>query len=73
MARQKICIVSDSVGFIEYLNEENSLVFRSNDVDHLCEVILKAIEIPDEDKNNILFECKKFISPIQIFFYFKKY
>ena len=58
MARQKICIVSDSVGFIEYLNEENSLVFRSNDVDHLCEVILKAIEIPDEDKNNICLNAK---------------
>ena len=58
MARQKIGIVSDSVGFIEYLNEENSLVFRSNDVDHLCEVILKAIEIPDEDKNNICLNAK---------------
>ena len=72
MARQKICIVSDSVGFIEYLNEENSLVFRSNDVDHLCEVILKAIEIPDEDKNNICLNAKIYLS-IQIFFYFKKY
>ena len=57
IARQKM-YCSDSVGFIEYLNEENSLVFRSNDVDHLCEVILKAIEIPDEDKNNICLNAK---------------
>ena len=53
MARQKICIVSDSVGFIEYLNKDNSLVFRSNDVEDLFKIILKAISLSDEDRESI--------------------
>ena len=58
MARQKICIVSDSVGFIEYLNKDNSLVFRSNDVEDLFKIILKAISLSDEDRESICFNAE---------------
>ena len=51
--------------------KKNSLVFRSNDVDHLCEVILKAIEIPDEDKNNICLNAKIYLSNSNILLFQK--
>ena len=39
MARKKICLVSDSVGFISYLDKSNALIFKSGNQNSLTKGI----------------------------------
>jgi glycosyltransferase involved in cell wall biosynthesis len=41
MSMGKVCLVSDSVGFIEYCNEKNSISFKSGSYESLFNAILK--------------------------------
>ena len=50
LARQKVCIVSNSVGFIDYLNNSNSIIFKSGNVDSLTSSILKFVDLNDDEK-----------------------
>ena len=35
MARKKVCIVSNSIGFIDFINKDSAIIFKSNNVDDL--------------------------------------
>jgi glycosyltransferase involved in cell wall biosynthesis len=39
MSQKSICIVSDSIGFINYLNDKNCIIFKSGNIESLSEVI----------------------------------
>ena len=53
MARKKICIVSDSIGFASYLDKNNCIIFESNNADDLCQKIITASKLSDETKKQI--------------------
>ena len=51
MASGTICIVSDSIGFITYCNDKNSIIFKSGDVEDL-EIKLNLYTEMNEDSRN---------------------
>jgi len=61
MARKKICIVSDSVGFMSYLNNESALIFSSGSEESLLLSISKYLEMDDVEKSNILNASEKIV------------
>ncbi len=58
MSMGKICIVSDSIGFITYCNEKNSIIFKSGDTNDLLKSISIGANLSKEDKENISKEAK---------------
>ena len=54
MARKKICIISDSVGFMSYLNNESAIIFPSGSEEALYSSILKFNKMDDLEKSKIL-------------------
>lgn len=53
LAREKVCIVSNSIGFVDYLNSKNSIVFKSGDIESLYHSILKFINLNEDEKKLI--------------------
>ena len=53
MASGTICIVSDSIGFITYCNDKNSIIFKSGDVEDL-EIKLNLYTEMNEDSRNTI-------------------
>ena len=53
MARKKICILSNSIGFIEHASSENSLIFDSNHSRDLINKILIAISLSETEKKKL--------------------
>ncbi len=53
MSRKKICILSNSIGFIEHASSENSLIFDSNDSRDLFNKILIAISLSETEKKKL--------------------
>ena len=45
MARKKVCIVSNSIGFIDFINDESAIIFESNSVDDLFNKMLEALSL----------------------------
>jgi len=65
MALEKICIVSDSVGFAYYLNNDNSLVFQSGSVNSLFEKLIEFKSMSEQDKDRLsknAYETAKYFS-----------
>lgn len=64
MARKKICIVSNSIGFSSYLDESNCVLFESNNAEDLYEKILFASKLSGDlsrqIRNNSLKTAKEF-------------
>jgi glycosyltransferase involved in cell wall biosynthesis len=61
MARKKICIVSDSIGFMSYLNNESALIFSSGSEESLTSSISKYLKMDDIEKSNILNASEKIV------------
>jgi glycosyltransferase involved in cell wall biosynthesis len=53
MSVGKICIVSDSIGFIDYCNENNSIIFKSENTKSLLQAILKYENLSTEKKYSL--------------------
>ena len=51
MASKTLCLVSDSIGFITHCNENNSIIFRSGDIEDL-ELKLNQFTEMDREKLN---------------------
>lgn len=49
MATRGVCLVSDSIGFISYCNENNSIIFESDNVESLSSKIIEYLKM-DENK-----------------------
>ena len=63
MSQKNICIVSDSVGFVKYCNNKNSLVFASGDIESMYNKLIKYTEMNKDEKEsmrNFAFEDSKF-------------
>ena len=63
MSQKNICIVSDSVGFIKYCNDKNSLIFASGNVESMYSKLIKYTEMKKDEKENMrnfAFEDSKF-------------
>ena len=52
MAVGGVCLVSDSMGFISYCTENNSLIFESDNIESLNLKINEFLKM-DENKNKI--------------------
>lgn len=57
MSRKKICIVSNSVGFIDIVNIRNSLIFENDDSLDLYYKILEGIGLPKIESEKIKTEA----------------
>ena len=57
MSFGKICIVSNSIGFMEYCNEKNSVIFDSGNSDSLYKAILFADNLSDDEKSQMSIEA----------------
>ncbi len=55
----KICIVSDSIGFVEHCNENNSIRFKSGSSKSLLDAILHLESLSSENKNKIIENAKE--------------
>ena len=53
MSRKKICIVSDSVGFIDFVNTTNSLIFENDNSLDLYDKILEGSSLSTTQIKNI--------------------
>lgn len=53
MARKKVCIVSNSIGFIDFINNDNAIIFKSNNVDDLLSKMLDALSLTEEKRTEI--------------------
>ena len=53
MARGKVCIASDSIGFSQYLSNSNALIFKSNSAEELYQALLRGIELGPEMKKKL--------------------
>ena len=53
MARKKVCIVSNSIGFIDFINNDNAIIFKSNDVDDLFNKMLEAMSLTEKKRTEI--------------------
>ena len=65
MALEKFCIVSDSVGFAYYLNNDNSLLFQSGSANSLSEKLIEFKTMSEQDKDRLsknAYETAKFFS-----------
>lgn len=63
MSQRNICIVSDSIGFVEYCNNKNSLVFDSGNVESMYKKLIQYTEMSKtekEDMRNFAYEDSKF-------------
>ena len=59
MARKKVCIVSNSIGFIDFINDESAVIFESNNVDDLFNKMLEAISLTEKRRTEIRNEAFK--------------
>ena len=69
MAAKCICIISDSVGFLEHCSDKNSIIFKSGDAFELAEKIIfyknmNTDEIISMKKNG--FETSQLFRPKKI-------
>ena len=53
MSQKSLCIVSDSIGFIKYLNINNSIIFKSGSLDSFYKQLIKFTEITDKEKESM--------------------
>ena len=53
MARKKVCIVSNSIGFIDFINKDSAIIFKSNNVDDLLSKMLDAISLTEKKRTEI--------------------
>ena len=53
MAVGGVCLVSDSIGFISYCNEKNSLIFESDNIDSLNSKIIEYLKINENEIKSI--------------------
>jgi len=54
MSRKRLCLVSDSVGFYEYTNNKNSLIFSSGNQESLENMLSKSLNLnQDEYKSKV--------------------
>jgi len=53
MARKKVCIVSNSVGFIDFINDESAIIFESNSADDLFNKMLEALSLNEKQRTEI--------------------
>jgi len=59
MARKKICIVSNSIGFIDFINKENAIIFESNSIDDLLNKMIEALSLSNKKRKIIENEAYK--------------
>ncbi len=59
MSQKSICIVSDSIGFINYLNDKNCIIFKSGNVESLSRAINKYLEMSYNEKTLMSREAYK--------------
>ena len=64
MARKKICLVSSSVGFVEYCSKDNSIIFESGNSDDLFKKLIQINDLSIEEtaklKENAFITAQKF-------------
>ena len=48
MARKRLCLISDSVGFISYFDSASCLVFQSGNLKSLYDELINFFNISDE-------------------------
>ena len=53
MSQKCICIVSDSIGFINYLNDKNCIIFKSGDIESLHKAIVKYMKMSNPEKQKM--------------------
>ena len=53
MARKKVCIVSNSIGFIDFINDESAIIFESNSADDLFNKMLEALSLNEKKRTEI--------------------
>ena len=53
MARKKVCIVSNSIGFIDFINDESAIIFESNNADDLFNKMLEALSLNEKKRTEI--------------------
>jgi glycosyltransferase involved in cell wall biosynthesis len=59
MSMGKVCIVSNSIGFIEHCNNGNSIIFESGNSESLLKAILKFESLTDLERNKLSSSAKK--------------
>lgn len=57
MSFGKICIVSDSIGFMEHCDEKNSIIFESGNPESLYKAILFADNLSNDEKSQMSIEA----------------
>lgn len=59
MSQKSICIVSDSVGFSSYLNDENCILFESGNLESLYKATIRYLEMNENERNKMGEEAYK--------------
>ena len=59
MARRRLCLVSDSVGFISYLDVSTALIFKSGNQQSLTKSIEDFLNLDNESHLNMLTNAYK--------------
>lgn len=53
MSLGKVCIVSDSIGFVEHCSEKNSIIFESGNTESLYNAILRGVNLTEEETKSL--------------------
>ena len=53
MARKKVCIVSNSIGFIDFINKDSAIIFKSNNVNDLLSKMLDAVSLTEKNEQKL--------------------
>ena len=53
MSQKSLCIVSDSIGFIKYLNRNNSITFESGNLESFYEQLIRFTEMTSKEKESM--------------------
>jgi len=61
MARKKICIVSDTIGFMSYIDSKSAIIFSSGSEDSLTSSISKFLDMNNKDRSDMILESAKIV------------
>ena len=53
MSQKSLCIVSDSIGFIKYLNRNNSITFESGNLESFYKQLIRFTEMTSKEKESM--------------------
>ncbi len=61
MARKRICLVSDSVGFMSYIDNSSALIFESGSLTALVSSLEKFLKMENKERKNIITNSLKIV------------